>query len=117
MRVIVTGQRAGVGSTRVGDWVYAIRGDDVEVKVDKPLSRNRPAKVAHSMSRVASGAGKTVIDVARMLAERRISHDLIHVVALPAEGVRPIDGQIRIGKKIGDQLAGQRSLAELITAL
>ncbi len=117
MRVIVAGESAGIGRVRIRDRRCAIRSDDVGVEIDEALAGDGSAGASHAVSGVASGARETIVEMTGMLGEAGIRHDLSEAVALPAESVRPVDAEIRVGEKIGDQLAGCRGLAEFVTAL
>ena len=53
-----------------------------------------------------------------VLVPTGVLHNLVgQIVALAAQGVRPVDAQVGIGKEIGDQLARRRGLAEFVAAL
>src|SRR5436305_11866898 len=74
------------------------------------------------MRRVAGGAGESVIDMKRMLAEAAICNQLCEIVAFRAHRVRAIRRRIenRIGEQIRDSGSRGRSgrnLAELVAAL
>lgn len=86
----MAGQTAGICSPGIGDWGCSVRRDDVDVKIDEPLSGDAPAGAAHPMRSMASRTRETLVDVLRVLAETRVSHNLCQVVALPAKGIRAV---------------------------
>ena len=122
MGVIVADQAAGVGGATVGNGNRAIWGNDVDVKVHEALAGDCPRLRAHAVCSVANRAGEAILNMPGMLAEAGVTHELIEVVALRAQGVGPpIDsafgGEDGIGEKIRNQPAGGGSLAEFIPAL
>ena len=74
------------------------------------------------MRRVAGGAGESVIDMARMLAEAGVRNELGKIVAFRAHRIRAIRRRIqnRIGEQIrdgGSRARSGRDLAELVAPL
>lgn len=114
--MIVAGKAAGIRSPGIRDGGRSIGCDDVRVKIDEPLAGDGSAGAAHAVGGVAGRAGETVVQMASMFAEAGICHDLTQVMALSAKGVRSVNAKVRAGKKIGDQLARGRGLAQLIAA-
>lgn len=117
MSVIVTGETAGICSPRIGDWECSVRRDDLDVKVDEPLSGNGPARAAHPMRGMAGRARKSVVHVPGVFAETAIGCDFFQVMALSAERIGAIATQIWNWEEVGDELPGPRGLAEFVTAL
>lgn len=118
MRVIVASQAAGIAGLRIRNGVSAVRRNYVDVEIDEPRPGNGSAGAPHSMRGVADRTGKAVVDrMSAVLTETRIRGDLTQVVTLPAKRIRPVYAEVRVGKEIGDQLAGRGSLAELVPAL
>ena len=66
---------------------------------------------------MAGGTGEAIINVPAMFAETCVRQDLIEVVALPAQGIGPVNREIRIGKKVCHPLSRSRSLAQLVATL
>lgn len=114
--MIVARKAARITGPRIREGGGSIGSYDVDIKVDQSLAGNGPAGAAHTMSCVAGRAREAIIDVPGVLAETGIRHDLAWVVALGAKGERSIHAEVWAGKKIGDELAGSRSLAELVAA-
>ncbi len=66
---------------------------------------------------MAYGAREAFFDVLLMFLEAGIGHDIRKIVALAAQGIWPVDAQVRIRKKIRNRLAGKSGVAEFIPAL
>jgi hypothetical protein len=69
------------------------------------------------MGGMTGGAGKTVVDVARVLTEAGIRQHLLKVVTLAAQRVWSINGHIRVGEEAVQQASGNGCHAELVSAL
>lgn len=114
--MVMAGKAARITGPRIRKGRGSIGSDDVHIKVDQALAGNGPADAAHTMSSVAGRAREAIVDVPGVFAETGIRHDLAWVVALGAKGERSIHAEVWAGKKIGNKLAGSRSLAELVAA-
>ena len=122
MGVIVADQGAGVGGAVVRNGRCPVGGHNIDIKVDEPLPRNVPRLRAHAVRCMADRAGEAIVDVPGVLAEARIPHDLVQVVALGAHCVGAAasatqGAQFRRGEKVGNKSARQRRLAEFVPAL
>ena len=117
MGVTMAGQGASRGRAGIGDRFGSIWRDDVDIKVDEPLSRYIPIDRSEPVTCVASRAREAVIDVLGVLREARVGDDAREIVALSAECVGAIDAQVRVGKEVGDLLPGKGGLAEFVTPL
>lgn len=69
------------------------------------------------MRGMTNGAGKTVVNVARVLAEAGIRQDLLKVVTLAAQRVWSINGHIRVGEEAVQQSSRNGCHAELVSTL
>lgn len=113
----VADETAGICGPRIGDRGAAVRGDYVDIEVDQPLSADGPTVAAHAVGGMAGGASEAVIDVAGMLRKTGIRYHITQIMAFSTESIRTISAEVRIGKKIRDQLPRRRSLAEFVTPL
>lgn len=84
VQVIVTREAAGIGSPGIGDGGRSIGGDDVDVKIDEPLTGDGAAGASHAVGSVAGRAREAVIEMASMFGEAGICHDLSEAMALSA---------------------------------
>ena len=116
MRVVVASKVAGIGCPRIRDGVCSFRRDDVDIKVDEPLSGDGGVIPAHAVSGVTDRTREAVVDVPGVLGEASVGEDLRQIVALRAHRVGTIHAEIGARIEIGDKQPGARSLAELITA-
>ena len=67
------------------------------------------------MGSVAGRASEARVNVVKVLLEAGVLHDLVgQIMALAAKSVRAVHAQIGAWEKIGDELAGRRSLAEFM---
>lgn len=114
--MVMAGKAARITGPRIREGGSSVGSDDVDIKVDEALAGNGPADAAHTMSSVAGRTREPIIDVPGVFAETGIRHDLAWVVALGAKSERTIHAEVGAGKKIGNKLAGSRSLAELVAA-
>ena len=71
VRGLVAGQYAGIRGAIVGDGKAAIRGHDIHVKIDEPLTADGSAGGSHAVGGVAGGAGEAGVDVAGVPAPAR----------------------------------------------
>ena len=123
MGVIVANQAAGVGGAVVRDGGAAVGGDDVGIKIHQALAGNSPRLRAHAVARVAYRAREAILpNVAGVLAEAGVIHDLIQVMALGAQSIgaaadATLGAQVRVRKQVGNELTRDWRLAELIPAL
>jgi len=113
----MTRQRARVGCTAVCDGVTPIGRHNVQVKIDQPLARNSIALTANSVRGVAGGACESIINMPRVFAEAGVRENLAQVMAFGTQGIRPVDGQVRIREQVHDASTGRRRLAEFTTPL
>src|SRR6266513_234602 len=117
MSMVVTRQAAGIRSSVVGNRRARVRRHNISVEVDQPLTGNTAVLATHAVRGVAGGAGKAIINMTRVLTEAGVRENLIQVVALGAQRIRAVHGQIRTRKQVGDQLPRRWSLAEFIVTL
>jgi len=113
----MTGQTARIYSLHVGNRDFAIRSNHIKIEIHHPLSRNRCHLGTHSVCRVANRAGKSVVDVASVLAEASIAHDAGQVVTLGAKGIVASRSQIGREIQVHDRLTRGVRLAHIIAAL
>src|SRR5215467_2164137 len=113
----MTGEGAGAAAAIVGNARTAVWRHDVDIEIHQPLSCAVHLVGCRAVRCVAGGAGESRADVGSVLGETRVSHDVIQVVALAAEGVRPVVAEIRIWKEIRDRLPRRGRLTEFVTPL
>ena len=58
MRMIVAGEAARIGSSRIGDGRRSVGGDGVDIKVDESFPGDGPVDAAHTVRGVAGRAGE-----------------------------------------------------------
>ena len=112
--MVVARQAARIRSAVVRHRRTRIRCHDIGIKVNQPLARDASVLTTYSMCGVAGRARKPIINMSRVLAEAGIRENLIQIMALGAQRVRPIHGQIWAREQVSNQLAGRRGLAEFI---
>lgn len=115
--MVVAGEGAGIGGAGIADGSGRVGGDDVDVEIDEAFAGDSGIAGTHAMRGMARGTREAIVDVAGMLGESGIGNNLIEVMALRAEGVGTVHGEVGAGKEVGDEQAGGGSLAELVTAL
>lgn len=114
--MVVAGQAARVAGPRIGNGSGSIGGDHIDIKVDEALAGDCSVDAAHAVRGMAGRAGEAVVNVPGVFAETGVGHDLVWIVALRTKSKRSIYAEVRRGKKIGNELAGSGSLAELVAA-
>lgn len=113
----MTTQTARIRGLHVGNRGFAIRGNHIKVEIHHPLSGNRRHLGVHAVGRVADRAGKSSVDVASVLAETRIPHDVGQVVTLSAKGIVTSRSQIGREIQVHDRPTRRGRLAHIIAAL
>ena len=83
------------------------------VEIHQPLSAHGRRARSHAVRGVARGARESVVDVARVLAEAGVGHDLIQVVAFLAQRVWSGGAQVGFRKKIHHGCDRRDRLADL----
>src|SRR5271166_5087257 len=114
VRNLVTYQRARIGRAAVGDGRTSILGYHVDVKIHQPLATNARVDASHAVCGVAGRTGKSGVDMALVLLEAGVRHDIAQTVAFAAHRVGPIHAEIGVPEKIGDQLARFHRLAKFV---
>lgn len=77
----------------------AVRSNYIQVEVDEPVTADSPISASYSMRRVTSGAGKTSVDVSRVLRPACVLDDIARqIMAFAAHRIGPIYREIRIWK-------------------
>ena len=108
---LVTYHHTSIGRTVVGNGRASILGNHVNIKIHQPLSRDIRGCCAHTVGSVAYRATEARVDMALMLGEGGVCHDIAQIVAFAAHRVRPANAEIGVGIKIRDQLARPGCLA------
>ena len=101
VRRSMTHEHACIRRAIVRDGSAAPRGHDIYVEVNQPLAGDGSTGRSHAVRSMTNGAAKTGVDVVAMVIPARVFYDLIgQVVALGAQGVRPVHAQVGILKQI-----------------
>lgn len=103
-------QRARVCRSAIGNRFAGIWRNDAYVEIHQPFAANIAIHCAHPVRGVTDRTAEAIVDVTGMLAEAGVGQDLRQVMAFRAHRIRPIDTEIRIRKKIRNQLAWHTAL-------
>lgn len=115
MGSLVAGQDARVAAAIVGNRGAVVLSHYVGVKVHEALPGNTRGNRAHSVRRMADRAGKTILrDVVAVLEKTGVCNHIAQAVALGAHAIRPIEAEVWIRKRVGNQSSGRGRLAKLI---
>ena len=105
MRVGVTDQGAGASDAIVRNRCSTVGSDYIDIEVDEPLTRYAAICASNAVGSVAYRAGEAVVDMARVLCERRVGNDLGEVVTFAAQGIGASHGQVGIGQQVSNGTA------------
>jgi len=98
MRDFVTGQHASIGSAVVGDGRSSVLRNHIDIKIHQPLAAYIRVRTTYAVAGVTRRTGEAGVDMALMLAETGVRHDVAKAVAFAAHGVRPVYAEIRVAK-------------------
>src|SRR5271169_341656 len=98
MRCLVTDQRARVGRAVVGDGSASILGHHVDIKIDQALATDIRVGASHAVCSVTYRTGEASVDVALVVGEAGVRHDLGQIVAFAAHGVRSVGAEVGVRK-------------------
>jgi len=113
----MTDQGATARSPIVGDGHAPVLPNNFQVEGNHAFSGHVGTARSRAMRSMATRAGKSGVDMHRVLTPTGRAVDRRKIVALTAQSIRTVHAEIRIGEQIRDPLAGSRSLAEFIAAL
>ena len=113
---LVTRQHASIRRAAVGDRRSSILGNHVDIKIDQPLATNIRVGASHAVRSVTYRTGEAGVDMALVLGETGICHDLAQIVAFAAHRVRPVHAEVGVREQIRDQLTRCDRLAEFVSA-
>ena len=116
VRGFMTGEHTSITGAVVGDGRGAVLGHDVDIEVHQPLPTDVRVVASQAVRRVTGRTAEAGVDMALVLGETGIRHDIAQAVAFTAHGVRPVHAQVRISKQIHDELAGRHRLVEFVSA-
>ena len=94
----MTGEDAGVGGAVVDDGRGSILGDDVDIEIYQALATDAGIGASHAVRGVTGRTAEAGVDVALVLSEAGVGHDVAQTVALAAERVGAVHAEIGIAK-------------------
>src|SRR5580658_1768808 len=95
----VAGQRAGICGAVVGNGRGPILGNDADIKIHQPLAADIWVDASYAVRGVTYRTAEAGGDMALVLAEAGVRHDVAQVVALAAHCVRPVHAEVGISKQ------------------
>jgi len=98
VRNFVTGQHAGVGRAVVGDGRGSILRNHIDIKIHQSLPTYIRVGTTYAVGGVTCRTGEASINVALVLAEAGVCHDVAKAVAFAAHRERPIYSEIGVAK-------------------
>ena len=123
MRVIMADQAARVRRAVVRDRKRAVGSDDPNIKIHQAFAGDVARLGAHPVAGMASRARESVLlNMAGVFAEAGNFQDPREIVAFSAQSIgaaarAPLGAQAGVRKQVGDGLARDPRLTELVTAL